>query len=126
MTSNPKPAGAEIVVDQTLDRPGLIRRLLDVVPNPWQGARILDDALAMLRAKESEPNIINARLTLVEHIKRDVQEQLEAAAEAIFREKVKRGDIVFKLLAAPLDQLNFEFVEQFKTHVAWAMPERRY
>jgi hypothetical protein len=50
--------------------------------------------------------------------KQDVQEQLEAKAEQIFRDKVKRGDIVFKLLAAPLDQLNFEFVEQFKTHVA--------
>jgi type III restriction enzyme len=113
-----KAAGAEIVVDQTLDRTGLIRRMLDVVPNPWQGARILDDALTVLRGKESEASIINARLTLVEHIKRDVQEQLEASAEAIFREKVKHGDIVFKLLAAPLDQLNFEFVEQYKTHIA--------
>jgi type III restriction enzyme len=110
--------GAEIIIDQTLDRPGLIRRMIDVVPNPWQGARILDEALATLRAKESELSIINARLTLVEHINRDVQEQVEAAAEAIFREKVKSGDIVFKLLAAPLDQLNFEFVEQFKTHAA--------
>lgn len=113
-----KPVSAATAVDQPLDRPGLIRRLLDVLPNPWQGARILDDALATLRAKESEQSIINARLTLVEHIKRDLQEQLEAAAEAIFREKVKRGDIVFKLLAAPLDDLNFEFVEQFTTHVA--------
>lgn len=113
-----KPAGVAVVVDQPLDRPGLIRRLLDVVPNPWQGARILDDTLAILRAKESEQSIINARLTLVEHIKRDLQEQLEAAAEAVFREKVKRGDIVFKLLAAPLDDLNFEFVERFRTHVA--------
>jgi type III restriction enzyme len=111
-------AGAEIIVDQTLDRPGLIRRMLDVVPNPWQGARILDDALGILRTKESEPNIINARLTLVEDIKRDVQEQLESTAEQIFRDKVKRGDIVFKLLAAPLDHLNFEFVEHFKTHIA--------
>jgi type III restriction enzyme len=77
-------AGAETVVDQILDRPGLIRRMLDVVPNPWQGARILDDALAVLRTKDSEWNIINARLTLVDDIKRDVQEQLESAAEQIF------------------------------------------
>ena len=112
-------ASAEIIVDQTLDRPGLIRRMLDVLPNPWQGARILDEALTTLRKKDSETNIINARLTLVDDIKRDVQEQLEAVAEKIFREKVKSGDIVFKLLAAPLDQLNFEFVEQFKTHVAF-------
>lgn len=37
-------------------------------------------------------------------------------------EKVKRGDIIFKLLAAPLDDLNFEFVEQFTTHVALGDP----
>jgi hypothetical protein len=34
------------------------------------------------------------------------------------REKVKRGDIDFKLLAAPPDDLNFEFVKQFTTHVS--------
>ena len=38
-------AAAATTVDQSLDRPGLIRRMLDVVPNPWQGARILDEAL---------------------------------------------------------------------------------
>jgi type III restriction enzyme len=31
---------------------------------------------------------------------------------------VKNGDIVFKLLATPLDDLNFEFEELFKIHVA--------
>ncbi len=31
---------------------------------------------------------------------------------------VKSGDIIFKLLAAPLDQLNFEFHEFFKIHVS--------
>jgi type III restriction enzyme len=113
-----KIAGREVIVEQALDRPGLIRRMLDVVPNPWQAARILDDALAILRSKDSEANIINARLNLVEAIKRDLQEQLELAAEEVFRSKVKSGDIVFRLLAPPLDDLNFKFVEQFKTHVA--------
>ena len=111
-------ASAEIIVSQILDRPGLIRRMLDVVPNPWQGARILDETLTALRAKEPERNIINARFQLVDHIKRDLQQQVEDAAERIFREKVKRGDIIFKLLATPLDNMNFEFVEQFTTHIA--------
>ena len=51
--------------------------MIDVVPNPWQGARILDEALMTLREVETETNIINARLTLVSAIKKDVQEQLE-------------------------------------------------
>ncbi len=111
-------AAATVIVDQPLDRPALIRRMLDVVPNPWQGARILDDALAMLRKRANEQEIIAARLTLVEHIKRDVQKQVEAAAERVFRDKVKSGDIVFKLLGAPLDDLNFNFQEILKFHIA--------
>lgn len=109
---------APVIVERTLDRPGLVRRMLDVIPNPWQGMRILDDALAVLRMRAGEEEIINARLTLVEHIKRDVQKQLEAAAEAVFRHKVHRGDIVFNLLAAPFDELNFEFQEMLKFHIA--------
>jgi type III restriction enzyme len=108
----------ESVVEASLDQPGLIRRMLDVVPNPWQGARILNEALDCLRRRADENTIVNSRLTLVEHINRDLQEQLESAAEAVFRAKVKSGEIVFKLLAAPLEQLNFAFHEFFKVHVA--------
>jgi type III restriction enzyme len=107
-----------VVVDQPLDRAALIRRMLDVVPNPWQGARILDEALGRLRKRADEQPIIAARLTLVEHIKRDLQKQVQAAAEQVFRDKVKSGDIVFKLLGAPLDDLNFEFVERYTTHIS--------
>jgi type III restriction enzyme len=104
----------------TLDRPGLIRRMLGVVPNPWQGARILDEVIANLRKRldADETQIINSRLTLIDDMIGDLQMQLEAAAEDIFRAKVKTGDIVFKLLGAPLDGLNFEFEEMFKIHVA--------
>jgi type III restriction enzyme len=105
-------------IEANLDRPALIRRMLDVVPNPWQGARILDDALSKLRKRVDEKKIIDSRLTLVDRVTRDLQHQLEAATESIFRTKVKSGDIVFKLLAAPLDQLNFQFHEFFKIHVA--------
>lgn len=107
----------EAVMEVSLDRPALIRRMLEVVPNPWQGARILDEALYQLQKRADEKTILNSRLTLINHISRDLQEQLEHATEAIFRAKVKSGDIVFKLLAAPLDEFNFEFHEFFKIHV---------
>jgi type III restriction enzyme len=113
-------AAAVTVDDPVLDRPALIRRMLDVVPNPWQGARILDQTLARLRnrADADELKIVNSRLTLVDHMITDLRRQLEGAAEAIFRAKVKNGDIVFKLLGTPLDDLNFEFEELFKIHAA--------
>jgi type III restriction enzyme len=85
-----------------LDRPGLIRRMLDVVPNPWQGARILDEVLVKLRSRPDvdETKVINSRLTLIDAMTADLQMQLEAAAEDIFRAKVKAGDIVlsFRIL----------------------------
>jgi type III restriction enzyme len=109
----------EYVVEDRLDRPALIRRLLDVIPNPWQGARILDEALAVLRKRATEADIIAAKFTLMEHIGLDLREQVDTAAESIFRHKIESGDIVFKLLAAPLDELNFEFLEMFSTHVAF-------
>jgi type III restriction enzyme len=111
-------ASPTVMLDQGLDRSGLIRRMLDVVPNPWQGARILDEALAALRKRAKENEIVAARLTLIEHIKRDLRSQIEAAAEQAFHDKVKSGDIVFKLLAAPLDDLNYEFIERYTTHIA--------
>jgi len=113
-------AASATPVEQKLDRPGLIRRMLDVIPNPWQGARILDDALAALRKRASDTEIIDSRLTLIEDMRSDLSEQTEKAAEEVFRCKVRNGDIVFKLLAAPLDDLNFEFLECFETHVAYA------
>lgn len=115
-----RAAAEPILVDPPLDRPGLIRRMLDVVPNPWQGARILDEALAALRKRAKEDEIIASRLTLIEAIKTDIKKQVEEAAEQVFRDKVKAGDIVFKLLATPLDDLNFEFVERYTTHIALA------
>lgn len=112
-------ADATLDVKQSLDRPALIRRMLDIVPNPWQAARILDEALTTLRRRGSERDIVASRLTLVESLNEDLQMQVEAAAEAVFREKVRRGDIAFKLLASPLDDLNFKFDELIKTHVAY-------
>ena len=32
-----------------MDIPALVRVLLDVIPNPWQGVRILDETLAHFR-----------------------------------------------------------------------------
>jgi type III restriction enzyme len=114
-SSEPQPEALE---PASLDRPALIRRMLDVVPNPWQGARILDETLDKLRQRADEAKIVNSRLTLIDHMIADLQLQLEAAAEAAFRAKVKSGDIVFKLLATPLDELNYTFDEVYKIHVS--------
>ncbi|MBI1213192.1 MAG: restriction endonuclease subunit R [Alphaproteobacteria bacterium] len=91
----------EALEDRPLDRPFLVRQLLDVVPNPWQGMRILDEALQTIRGRGlPEVQIVRTRLALVNDIKRDLQDQVDAAAEAHFRDRVNAGDISFQLVGA--------------------------
>ena len=106
-------ASIEAAEAEALDRPALVRRMLDVVPNPWQGMRILDDTLDTLRKRKdvTEEKILAARYQLIEDMLVDLREQVDVAAENAFRKKVKKGDIVFKLLATPFEDLNFEFQE---------------
>lgn len=110
---------SEFVPESKLDRPALVRRLLDVVPNPWQGMRILDRALADLVKRDgvTEEKIVAAKFQLMEAIEHDVKAQFDLAAEDVFRRKVETGEILFKLLAAPFDSLNFEFEEIMKVRV---------
>jgi type III restriction enzyme len=113
-------AQPESVVETRLDRPALVRRMLDVIPNPWQGMRILDAALEILRARKdvTEARLIAAKFQLIDDMLVDLREQVDAAAERVFRGKVGAGDIVFKLLAAPFDDLNFAFEEVATANVA--------
>ena len=62
----------EILPEEGLDAPYLVRQLLDVVPNPWQGMRLLEETLGPLRASGvSEEQIYINRLDLVHAMKTD-------------------------------------------------------
>jgi type III restriction enzyme len=86
-----------------IDRPGMARLMLTVVPNPWQGVRIIDEALAVLRQRYRDEDIARCRFGLVEDIKNVVGKQADADAESVFRRKVRDGEIVFKLVGPPFD-----------------------
>ncbi|MEX1081795.1 MAG: hypothetical protein WD382_07710 [Halofilum sp. (in: g-proteobacteria)] len=101
-----------IVPEEGLDRPFLVRQLLDVVPNPWQGMRILDETLAALRARGvTEEALYANRLDLVRAIKRDLREQIHTRAEALFRDKLTAGDITLRLTASNDPQLSWKLAE---------------
>lgn len=99
----------------TLDRAAMIRRMLDPIPNPWQGARILDDALDALRARGTEAQIVQARFALVETMREDLKAQVDAAAEVVFRNKAADGMIRFSLMGPPHG--DFEFEPTYQAHV---------
>lgn len=94
-----------------IDRPGMARLMLTVVPNPWQGVRIIDEALDELRKRYPDEEIARCRFGLVEDIKTVVGKQVDARAETVFRRRVDAGEIAFKLVGPPFESLNWT-VEQ--------------
>ena len=88
----------ELQIDKTVEVSWFARRLSGVVPNPWQAARIAEEALRKMReAKKTDDSIFDQRSSLSHRLTRHVSEEVEKQAEEVFRSKLKRGDIKFDL-----------------------------
>jgi type III restriction enzyme len=99
-------------VEPELDFPALVRLLLDVIPNPWQGARILQETLDELRRRNiAEERIFTNRLFLVKAMRDNLKEQVHQAAEAEFRRMLGASELCFRLEASNDPKLNWELAE---------------
>lgn len=96
---------------EELDFPFMVRQLMDVVPNPWQAARIMEETLEGLEEKVSKKKLYANRLVLLELIRRNLQKQVNEASETLFREKLKKGNITFRLVSPADSQLNWDLAE---------------
>ena len=89
-----------------------VRRLTDIVPNPWQAARI---AQRFLDRHEKQgyggSKLLHQRVYLSEVLRRRVKNDIDAKAEAVFREKVARDNIRFHLETD--ERLNYELGRSF-------------
>ncbi len=107
------------IPDEGLDIPFLVRQLLDVVPNPWQGMRILDDTLTVLRSRGvSDKRLYVNRLDLLKVMKLDLRKQVDCAAEALFRNKLESGDISLRLVSSGDATLNWELAKTLEIEVS--------
>lgn len=98
----------ESIPEEGLDVAFLVRQLLDVIPNPWQGLRILEETLETLRQRGvSEARLYANRLDLLQTMKLDLRAQVYQAAEALFRRKLEEGDISLRLVASNNPDLNW-------------------
>lgn len=101
-----------------MDFPYMVRRLTNVVPNPWQASRILKETFASLKAhKISDRQIYLNRHNLLESIERDLQKQIYAQSEHLFKEKLAKGDICFQIFKDSMD-LNWDMPRQIDFLVA--------
>ncbi len=105
-------------VPPELDIPAMVRLLLDVVPNPWQGVRILNETLAVLRGRGiSEQRLYTNRLFLLKAMREELRAQVHRATEAEFRRMLHDGELCFQLEASGDPKLNWELAESFEFDV---------
>lgn len=105
--------------DEGIDGAFLVRQLLDVIPNPWQGMRILTETLATLRQRGvSEERIYANRLDLLQTMKLDLRQQVAEAAEALFRKKLENGKLSLHLVASRNSGLNWELAQTLEIEVS--------
>lgn len=105
----------EVWVEKRLDIAFLSRPLMDVIPNPWQAARLLLETIKTLNDKGyNNEAIYNSRLYLLERMKQNIKRQVHEYSEKLFKDKLKNGDIIFRLITQGNEHLNFEIAHQLK------------
>ena len=98
-----------------------VRRLGDVLPNPWHAARIVKATLSNYREEGiDEETLYTHRLYLSEYLKRRLRDRIDKLAETIFREKLEAGQIQFNLQAD--GALNYQLEKTLEVSLA---PEAR-
>lgn len=114
----PKPVTTEEEAPTELDFPALVRLLVDVIPNPWQAARILEETLADLRKQGvEEKRIVTNRLFLLKAMRDDLREQMNRAGETLFKRMLEKGELSFRLVASGDERLNWELAETLELDV---------
>jgi type III restriction enzyme len=114
----PKMQTSEEQVGAELDFPALVRLLLDVIPNPWQGARILQETIAELRRRKiKEERIIANRLFLIKAMRDNLKEQVHHATEAEFKRMLAADELCFRLESSNDPKLNWELAETLELDV---------
>ena len=105
----------------TLQVAFFVRRLGDVVPNPWHAARIVKATLAAYREEGVDAETLYThRLYLSEYLKLRLRDRIDNLAEAVFREKLEAGKIQFSLQTD--GELNYQLERTLVVNLA---PEAR-
>jgi len=114
----PRTVVVEEASEDELDFAAMVRLLLDVIPNPWQAARILEETLDDLRRRGvEERRIVTNRLFLMKAMRDHLRQQVHDAGEALFRRMLERNEIAFRLEASGDERLNWELAETLELEV---------
>ncbi len=82
----------------TLDVGFFVRRLTDIIPNPWRAAHIVKRIFAAYRENGTDDGTLyEQQLYLTEYLKNCLRQRVETLAEAIFQDKLDNDKIRFRL-----------------------------
>ena len=90
----------DVFVDEGVRISWYARRISDILPNPFQGARIVQELVQRMRdAGEDDSGIYRQRSALASQLREHVANAMDKQAERVFRAKLRSGDIRFDLEA---------------------------
>ena len=88
----------DLYIDQTAQMAWYARRISDVMPNPFQAARVAGELVQRMRdAGRDDAAIYGQRTALARQLREHVAKTLDQQAEQVFRAKLSRGEIRFDL-----------------------------
>lgn len=107
----------EIYIGENLTIDYFVRRLIDLVPNPWQAARIAGRFIQNYRKNGYDDlGLLKNRIHLSEVLRGKIKEDIAGKAEQIFREKIKEDVIRFQLVTD--EKLNYKFQKTIEVSIA--------
>ena len=102
----------EVYVDKTASIAWFARRLADIVPNPWQAARIAQAFICRLRDDgKTDEAIYDRRTRYASSLRDHVMKEADVQAEMAFRGKLQSGAICFDLEAG---EANYRLRETYE------------
>ena len=107
-------ADRELHIDKTPRVEWFARRLSDLIPNPWQAARIVQDLLQKCRAAgETDAQIYDRRSFLAHTLRQHVADRIDAQAESAFKSKLAQSEIRFDLQTG---KPSYRMIKQYKIY----------
>ena len=102
-------------IDKTVRVSHFTRHLSDILPNPWQAARITGQLIEDQKQDGKTDAYIYDRRAYLAHLLREhVKNEVETQAEQVFYEKLRQGEIRFDL---EVGQPNFRMKHHYKIQV---------
>ena len=108
----------------TLDVGFFVRRLTDIIPNPWRAAHIVKRIFAAYRENGTDDaTLYEQRLYLTEYLKNCLRQRVETLAEAIFQDKLDNDKIRFRLETDIA--LNYQLAKTLEVNLAQGAKQLR-